>query len=64
MGPLPLIWDTNSRNDFSASWNALRPLGQREELQSRVRQGSPGLEPPGSTLARLGESDRSYMTPG
>lgn len=58
------FWDTNSRNDFSTSWNALRRLGQREDLQSWVRQGSPGLERPGSTLTRLGDWDLSYMTPG
>ena len=58
------FWDTNARNDFSPSWNALRRLGQREELQSWVRQGSPGLERPGSTLTRLGDWDLSYVTPG
>ena len=58
------FWDTNSRNDFSPSWNALRRLGQREELQSWVRQGSPRLERPGSTLTRLGDWDLSYVTPG
>ena len=51
------FWDTNARNDFSASWSALRRLGQREELQSWVRQGSPRLERPGGTLTRLGFCD-------
>jgi len=58
------FWDPNSRNDFSTSWNALRRLGQREELQSWARQGSPGLGRPGSTLTRLGDWDLSYVTPG
>ena len=58
------FWDTNARNDFSPSWNALRRLGRREELQSWVRQGSAGLERPGSTLTRLGDWDLSYVTPG
>ena len=58
------FWDTNARNDFSTSWNGLRRLGQREELQSWVRQGSPRLERPGSTLTRLGDWDLSYVTPG
>ena len=58
------FWDTNARNDFSTSWNALRRLGRREELQSWVGQGAPSLERPGSTLTRLGDWDLSYMTPG
>ena len=58
------FWDTNARNDFSPSWDALRRLGRREELQSWVRQGSPKLERPGSTLTRLGDWDLSYVTPG
>lgn len=58
------FWDTNSRNDFSTSWNALRRLGRRKELQSWVGQGSPSLERPGSTLIRLEDWDLSYMTPG
>jgi uncharacterized lipoprotein YddW (UPF0748 family) len=58
------FWDTNSRNNFSISWDALRRLGHREELQAWAQEGSPKLERPGSTLHRLGEWDLSYATPG
>ena len=40
------FWDTNSRNDFSPSWNALRRLGRREELQSWFARALPGWNGP------------------
>lgn len=57
-------WDTNARNDFSPSWDALRRLGHREELAQWARNGKPAYQAAGSTLKRLGDWNLGYETPG
>lgn len=57
-------WDVNARDDYSASWNALRRLGHRAEIAAWVRAGQPSLAN-GYTIAQtIGGWDYSYESPG
>ena len=59
------FWDSNvDRADFSRSWNALRRLGHRDELEAWSDAGGPGLETETLELRKLGDWDLSYATPG
>ena len=61
------FWDSagpSGRANFSASWNALRRLGQREEIEQWIRQGEPSLAPVSVPLRRVGDYDLTYQTPG
>ncbi len=58
------FWDTNARNDFSPSWDVLRRLGHRQELEAWDRAGRPKHQAPGSKLHKLGDWNLNYETPG
>jgi hypothetical protein len=58
------FWDTNARYDFSRSWDVLRRLGHRDEIEAWFRAGSPEMDRPGSRLRKLGDWDLTYVTPG
>jgi hypothetical protein len=58
------FWDTNARNDFRRSWDVLRRLGHRDEIEEWVSRGSPPLDRPGSNLRKVGDWDLAYETPG
>ena len=58
------FWDTNDRNRYGSSWDALRRLGHQQELEDWIGSGSPKLEVSGSRLRKLGDWDLSYDTPG
>ncbi len=58
------FWDTNARNDFSPSWDALRRLGHRQELEEWAAAGMPAHKPAGSRLRKLGNWNLHYETPG
>ena len=58
------FWDTNARNDFSPSWDAVRRLGHREELAHWAQNGKPGYDATGSRLKKLGDWSLGYETPG
>src|SRR5262245_24869646 len=58
------FWDSDQRNDFDPSWNALSRLGHRDELEAWARAGSQKLERPGNQLKKLGDWDLGYATPG
>jgi hypothetical protein len=58
------FWDTNARNRYGLSWDALRRLGHQPELEAWIRNGSPKLEVPRIRLRKLGDWDLSYDTPG
>ena len=58
------FWDTNARNDFSPSWDALRHLGHRQELKEWAAAGMPEHKPAGSRLRKLGNWNLHYETPG
>jgi len=58
------FWDSNARNDFGPSWDVLRRLGHRKELEEWVKKGKPEYETTTSKLTKLGDWDLSYVTPG
>ena len=59
------FWDSATRRaNFSASWNALRRLGHKEEIASWTEAGEPSLANPTHVLRRLGDWDMRYVTPG
>ena len=58
------FWDTNARNDFSPSWDALRWLGHRQELEEWAAAGMPEYKAQGSRLRKLGNWNPHYETPG
>jgi len=58
------FWDTWTQNNFGPSWDVMRRLGHRKELEDWIRSGAPPLERRGTDLRRLGDWDLSYGTPG
>lgn len=58
------FWDHDARNDFSPSWETLRRLGHRKELEEWAKKGMPEHEFQNSQLTKLGDWDLSYATPG
>jgi uncharacterized lipoprotein YddW (UPF0748 family) len=59
------FWDcTVGRADYSASWDALRRLGHRDELEAWTSEGEPALASPAKDMTKLGDWDLSYDTPG
>ena len=58
------FWDTNARNDFSPSWDALRRLGHRQELEEWAAAGMPAHRLAGSRMRKLGNWNLHYETPG
>ena len=60
-------WDSDfhqARSDNSNSWNGLRRLGHRDEIEAWVRAGESDLTTPVTPLSKLGDWDLSYQTPG
>jgi hypothetical protein len=59
------FWDTDAGNraDFGPSWDALRRLGHRDELDAWARNGSPSLARATMAVRRLGDFDVAYETP-
>ena len=61
------FWDSAGpygRANYSPSWNALRRLGQRDEIEQWRQQGEPSLAPALNPLRRVGDYDLTYQTPG
>jgi hypothetical protein len=61
------FWDSagpSGRAHYGPSWNALRRLGHRDEIEAWRRAGEPSLEAASTRLHRLGEYDLTYQTPG
>ena len=61
------FWDSagpSGRANFSASWDVLRRLGHRDEIERWRRQGEPDLSPASKRLKSVGGYDLSYQTPG
>ena len=59
------FWDCDARrNDYSPSWNALRRLGHRGEIEAWAASGEPSLTPPPVAISKLGDWDTRYVTPG
>lgn len=61
------FWDSagaSGRASFGPSWEALRRLGHREEVEEWVRSGEPSLGREPMPVRRLGGYDLSYQTPG
>jgi hypothetical protein len=58
------LWDCYQRNNFDASWSALRRLGHREELAAWHHAGAPASAPARTALRRIGDWDLRYRTPG
>ena len=61
------FWDSAGafgRANYSASWNVLRRLGHREEIEDWVKRGEPDLGSTVVPLLRVGDYDLTYQTPG
>lgn len=61
------FWDSagpSGRAHYGPSWNALRRLGHREEIEAWRRAGEPSLGAASTPLRRLGAYDLTYQTPG
>ena len=61
------FWDcagAAGRANFSPSWNALRRLGHREEIEAWQAAGEPNLTKEPMSLQRLGDYELAYQTPG
>ncbi len=60
------FWDCAGRVNYTNQhqWNALRRLGHKEEIAAWVAAGQPSLAPIQKTLARLGDWNMAYETPG
>ncbi|MSP11991.1 MAG: hypothetical protein EXR62_03420 [Chloroflexi bacterium] len=57
-------WDCNGRATYNFSWDALRRMGHREEIQAWMHAGEPDLEPERMIFNELGGWDMNYDTPG
>ena len=53
-----------ARFSSEGSWNALRRLGHRNEVEAWVAGGRPSLATKALKLTRIGDWDVSYDTPG
>ena len=61
------LWDSDvlqPRSNNAGSWNAIRRLGHRDEIDAWKAAGEPGLETPIMQIRNLGAWDYSYGTPG
>lgn len=61
------FWDSagpSGRAHFGASWDALRRLGHRDEIDAWLRDGEPSLRAASTQLRKLGDYDLTYQTPG
>ena len=61
------FWDADmlqARFSSEGSWNALRRLGHRDEVEAWVAGGRPSLATKALKLTRIGDWDVSYDTPG
>lgn len=61
------FWDSaggNGRANFTSSYDALRRLGHKDEIDAWVSEGGPAHEPCGMELKKLGDWDYKYATPG
>ena len=61
------FWDSagpSGRAHFGPSWNGLRNLGHREEIEAWLRDGAPSVRQVSTPLRRLGEYDLTFQTPG
>ncbi|MSP11995.1 MAG: hypothetical protein EXR62_03440 [Chloroflexi bacterium] len=58
------FWDCNSRANFNPSWDALRSLGHREEIDAWIRDGEPSLKPAYTILRDVNDWPMAYDTPG
>lgn len=60
------FWDCAGRVNYTNQhqWNAIRRLGHKEEIEAWMRAGQPSLAPVQKTLARLGDWNMAYETPG
>ena len=61
------LWDADvlqPRSNNAGSWNALRRLGHRDEIEAWLAAGEPGLDTPVTPIRNLGDWDFSYVTPG
>ena len=57
-------WGDVGNANYKNSWNTLRRLGHREEIEAWVNNGKPNLDAPLLTVNKLGDWDMSYITPG
>ena len=57
-------WDVNARDDYSASWTALRRLGHRAEIAAWMRAGQPSLADGFNSAQKIGGWDYRYESPG
>ena len=61
------FWDSagpSGRAHFGSSWNGLRNLGHRKEIEAWLEDGAPGVRQVTTPLRKLGEYDLTYQTPG
>lgn len=61
------FWDSagpSGRAHYGASWNGLRNLGHRKEIEAWLEDGAPGVRQVSTPLRKLGEYDLTYQTPG
>ena len=61
------FWDSagpSGRAHFGSSWNGLRNLGHRREIEAWLEDGAPGVRQVTTPLRKLGEYDLTYQTPG
>ena len=61
------FWDCAScdgRANYSGSWDGLRRLGHREEIEAWTKLDGPTLAAPTTAIRKLGDWDMSYDTPG
>lgn len=61
------FWDCaggSGRANYRDTWNALRRLGHRDEIDAWRASGESDLSNPRMNLRKLGDWDLSYVTPG
>ena len=61
------FWDSagpSGRAHFGSSWDALRHLGHREELEKWLQDGAPSFRQASTPLRSVGDYDLTFQTPG
>ena len=61
------FWDSagpSGRAHFGSSWNGLRNLGHRKEIEAWLEDGRASVRQVSTPLRKLGEYDLTYQTPG
>ena len=58
------FWDCEGRSNYKASWNALRRLGHKDEIEEWTKAGEPPLSAPLTRLRTLGGWNMEAIAPG